>query len=87
MERLEREERELLVILEADFVSLIHDSSDDEMDPSTYQYISVSPILVAHLMMQRRVSQISVKRGGEVIDDGRPSESEEEEELEAKKEV
>ena len=39
MEKLEREERELLAILEADFIGLIYDSSDDKMDPSTYQYI------------------------------------------------
>ena len=47
MERLEREERELLAILEVDFVDLIRDSSDDEMDPSIYQYLSC--LLLGHL--------------------------------------
>ena len=44
IERLERDERELLIILEVDFIGLTRDSSDDKMDPSTYQYILVSPI-------------------------------------------
>ena len=87
MERLKREERELLAILEADFIGLIRDSSDDEMNPSTYQYIFMLSIYAPYLMIQRRLSQIAPRWVGEVIDDGGPSESEEEEESKAKEEV
>ena len=38
-------------------------------------------------MIQRRLSQIAVKRVGEVINDGGPYEFEEEEKSKAKKEV
>ena len=34
--KIEREERELLAILEVDFMSIINDSNDDEIDPSSY---------------------------------------------------
>ena len=36
IEKLEREERELLAILEVDFISIISNSSDDEINPSSY---------------------------------------------------
>ena len=37
IKKLEREEKELLaIILEANFTSIISDSSDDEIDPSSY---------------------------------------------------
>ena len=49
-EKLERKERELLAILEVEFMSIISDSSDDEIDPSSYQYISLIPH-APHLMM------------------------------------
>ena len=55
-EKNEREERELLAILEVDFMSLGYDLNDDEMDSSTYQYISMLPIYAPHLMIQRRLS-------------------------------
>ena len=48
----EREERELLAILEVDFMSIISDSSDDEIDRSSYQYISLIPH-APHLMIRR----------------------------------
>ena len=51
IEKTEREERELLTVLGVDFVDFIYDSSDDEMDPSIYQYISMVPIWAPHLMM------------------------------------
>ena len=35
-EKLKREERELLAILDVDLMSIISDSSDDEIDPSSY---------------------------------------------------
>ena len=76
-----------MAILEADFIGLIHDSSDNEMDLSTYQYISVSPIWAPYLMMQRRLSHIAARRVSEDINDGGSSEFEEEEEPKAKKEV
>ena len=85
--KLEREERELLVILEVDSVSLVYDSSDDEIYPSTYQYISMLHIYAPHMMIRRQLSQIMTRRVGEVIDDSGPSEPEEEEEPKAKKEV
>ena len=46
----------------------------------------MSPIWAPHLIMQRRLSQIAARRANEVIDEGVPSKSEEEQELEAKKE-
>ena len=65
-------------ILEVDFVGLIYDSSDDEMDPSTYQYISMLFVFTPHMMMQRWLSQIH---------DSGPYEPEDEKEPKAKKEV
>ena len=41
-EKLKREERELLTILEADFMGLIHNPSGDEINPSIYEYMSAS---------------------------------------------
>ena len=69
-----------MVILEADFVNLISYSSDDEIDPSTYQYISSLPIFMPHMMMQRRLSEIAIRRVGEVINDNGPYEFEDEKE-------
>ena len=51
-EMFEREERELLAILEVDFMIIISDSSDDEINSSSYQYISLIPH-APHLMIQR----------------------------------
>ena len=42
IEKLEREEKKLLVALEANLPNLIYDSSGDEMDPSIYTYMSQS---------------------------------------------
>ena len=41
-EKPEREERELLAILEADFVCLICGLSGDETNPSIYEYVHES---------------------------------------------
>ena len=67
----------LLAILEVDFMSIISDSSNGEINPSSYQYFSLIPH-APHLMMRRQLSQIAMRRIGEVIDDEGPIESEDE---------
>ena len=76
----------LLAILEVDFMSIINDSSDDEIDPSSYQYISLIPH-AAYLIMWRQLSQIAMRRIGEVIDDEGLIKFEDQQEFKEKKEV
>ena len=65
---------------------IISDSSDDEIYSSSYQYISLIPH-APHLIIQRQLSQIAMRRIGEVIDDEGPIKSEEEQEFKEKKKV
>ena len=77
VEKVEREEREQLVKLEADFIGLIYNSRDDK----------ILPTYAPHMMMQRQLSQIIAWSIEKVIDDNGAVESKEEGELKEKKEV
>ena len=58
-----RTEKEFLMISEDEILSLIldcHDSSEDEQDPATFEYISMPRAFTPHSMMQRRVCDIAL---------------------------
>ena len=58
------------MILEDELFNLIidcYDSSEDEQDPSIFEYISMPQAFTPHLIMQRRTSDITFSMDGEVI--------------------
>ena len=44
-----------------------YDSSEDEHDPSIFEYISMPRAFTPHSMMQRRIRDIAFPMDGEVI--------------------
>ena len=68
------------MILEVELFNLIidcYDSSEDEQDPSTFEYISMPQAFTPHSMMQRRTHDIAFPMNGGVIDCPYPYEIEE----------